>query len=82
MAAVKAYLHHEQDGVENDEEQDEVFERRRGDQPPDVVEATRLFFRDVDFQWFGLDDEIDAGFLCIERVVRMYTYNLYIRMYK
>ena len=49
MICIEAHLAHEQDGVEDDEQHDEVLKGRGGDQPPDMVASSHLGLGDVDF---------------------------------
>ena len=42
-------LAHEEDGVKDDEQHDEVLKGRGGDQPPDMVASSHLGLGDVDF---------------------------------
>jgi hypothetical protein len=57
------YLHHQQDRVEDNENHDEVLERRGDDHSPYLVlEAVHLLGH-VALQRFSLDGKVDAGFL-------------------
>ena len=58
-----AYFHHEEDGVEDDEDHDEVLEGRGDDHAPDLVLAAVHLLGHVALQGLGLDGEVDAGFL-------------------
>ncbi len=57
------HLGHEEDGVEHDEEEDEVLEGGGGDQAPDVEEEAGFRLGHVHFFGLGLDHVVDAGFL-------------------
>ena len=59
----RLYLEHEQDGVHENEQHDEVFEGPGRDEPPDVVPDASRLWRDVELERLGLDGEVDAGFL-------------------
>ena len=62
-----SYLHHEQQRVEHDQSHDEIFKGRRDDHSPDFVFEAFAILGHVAFQRFGLDGEIDAGFLCADQ---------------
>ena len=52
------YLHHEKDGVEDDEGHDEVLEGGGDDHPPQLVlEAVSLLWH-VTLQWLSLRKEV------------------------
>ncbi len=61
--STKTYFHHEEDGVKDDKDHDEVLKGRGDDDPPDLVlEAVHLAWH-VTLQRFGRYRKIDARFL-------------------
>ena len=62
------YLHHEEDCVEDDEEHDEVLEGAGHDHPPQFVLEAVSLLRHVALQGLGLDGEVNAGFLKVNRL--------------
>lgn len=60
---IRAYLHHQENSVQHDENHDEVFKRGRHNHPPDFVLETIPLFGHVSLQRFGLNREIDTSFL-------------------
>ena len=57
------HLHHEDDGVEGDEGEDEVFERVRHNHTPDAVPHRVLVLRHVPTQRLRINRKVDALFL-------------------
>ena len=57
------YLHHQQDGVEDNEGHDEVLEGGGHHYPPQFVLEAVPFLGHVPLQRLGIDREIDARFL-------------------
>ena len=53
-----AYLHRQDHGVDHDQGEDRVFERRRGDKPPDA--QLRFPNGDVAFDGLRFESEFDA----------------------
>ena len=60
---VCTYLHHEEDGVEDDEGHDEVLEGRRLDDPPEAVAHAHPLLRHVPLQRRRVDGKVDARLL-------------------
>ena len=58
-----SYFHHEQDGIENDEDHDEVLKGCGDHHPPDLVLEGVHLTRHVPLQRPGLDGKVDASFL-------------------
>lgn len=58
-----AYLHHQQDCVQDNKGHDEILERRRLDNPPKPVLEADPLLRHVPLQGSGIDGKVDAGFL-------------------
>ncbi len=56
-------LHHEDEGVGGDEEEDEVLEGRAGDELPDAVAGAAFDGRHVELEGLGVQSELHAGFL-------------------
>lgn len=55
---MQLYLHGQDDGVDHDQGKDGVFERRRGDEPPDL--RLELLHGYVPFDRLGFQGELDA----------------------
>ncbi len=66
------YLHHEEDGVENDEGHDEVFEGRGDDDPPELVLEAVALPRHVALQRLSVDREVNAGLLTKKRTTAIF----------
>ena len=62
-----AYLHHEEDGVEDDEGHDEVLEGGGYDHSPQLVLEAVSLTRHVALQRLRIDREVNAGLLKIRR---------------
>ncbi len=60
MITSRRYLAHEEDGVEDDEQHDEILEGWRGDKPPDVESNPGLALRHIHLQGLRLDHVGDA----------------------
>ena len=56
----KLYLHHEEDGVEDDEKHDEVLEGAGHHHPPQLVLEAVPLLRHVPLQRPRLDGEVDT----------------------
>ena len=57
------YLHHEEEGVEDNEGHDEVLEGRGDDDPPELVLEAVPLTGHVALQRLRVDGKVDAGFL-------------------
>ena len=66
VEVVNVYLAHEQNGVEYDEEHDEVLEGRRGDEAPDMVAEPGLALWNVHLLRLRLYHVRDTRFLKIQ----------------
>ena len=58
-----SYLHHEENGVENDEGHDEVLEGGADYDPPELVLEAVPLPRHVPLQRLSVDREVNASFL-------------------
>ena len=61
------YLHHQEQGIEDDQQHDEVLEGSGDHHTPQLVLEAVPLLRHVALQGFGLDGEVNAGFLRDER---------------